>query len=93
MKRRKTFFKGYHYRRYAAALWLAEVLWIALMTALILINVGDIPKVALGVGLLVAGGILLATLALRYGNLARIEFARIQPLLGVVLPLESGRGK
>jgi hypothetical protein len=93
MKRRKTIFKGYHYRRCAAALWLATSLWLALMTALILINVGDIPNVALGIGLLVAGGFLLAILALRYGNLARFEFARIQPLLGVVLPFESARGK
>lgn len=93
MKRRKTVFKGYHYRRCAAALWLAAASWLALMTALILVNVGDIAKVALGIGLLVAGGIFLATLALRYGNRAHLEFARIQPLLGVVLPLESGRGK
>jgi len=93
MKRRKTFFRGYHYRRCAAALWLAATLWLAAATTLILISVGDIAKVALGIGLLVAGGILLASLALRYRNLAHLEFARIQPLLGVVLPFEPSRDK
>jgi hypothetical protein len=93
MKHRKTIFKGYQYRRYAALLWLATAAWIGLETATVILNIGDVPDAVLALGLLIAGGTTLGTLAMRYSARARGEFERIQPLLGVVHPLESRRDK
>jgi hypothetical protein len=87
-------FKGYRYRRYAVALWLALAGWVAFCVSTWLINPGDWLTILVSVGLLFANGIPLTLLALHCQNTARDAFAtqhEPRAILGVVLPKESSR--
>jgi len=87
-------FKGYRYRRYAAALWLALAGWTVFCVSTWLINPADWLTILISLGLFVANGIPLTLLALHCRNTARDAFLNRhepQAVLGVVLPKASSR--
>jgi hypothetical protein len=93
MKDYSTYFAGYRYRRYAAALWLADLLWAAGITVIAVFDANDWFEILAAALLIFAGISSITVAALHFVHLSRAEFAKIRPLIGVVSPFDWRYGQ